>query len=151
MTDATVGNGPVPKGRVSRQVIYDGTLLRLEYTGPADGSAQRVLVAFAPFDYPFQTDEGGWGTRSFAKRGMAHVCVFHRKEDWHQHAEFFTTTEACRAFFGPLPDVTAYEFSMGGYGALLGAKAHDARRAIAVSPQSSIDPAAVWFERRDGE
>tara|TARA_R110000850_G_C9936128_1_gene462504 strand:- start:1250 stop:1429 length:180 start_codon:yes stop_codon:yes gene_type:complete len=59
MTDATVGNGPVPKGRVSRQVIYDGTLLRLEYTGPANGSAQRVLVAFAPFDYPFQTDEGG--------------------------------------------------------------------------------------------
>ena len=82
---------------------------------------------------------------------MAHVCVFHRKEDWHQHAEFFTTTEACRAFFGPSPDVTAYEFSMGGYGALLGAKALDARRAIAVSPQSSIDPAAVRFERRDGE
>ncbi|EEB86047.1 hypothetical protein [Roseobacter sp. GAI101] len=151
MTDATRAEVALPEGWVSRQVIYDGTQLRLEYTGPALGAAPRVLVAFAPFDYPFQADDGGWGSRSFTKRGMAHVCVFHRNEDWHQHDEFFTAMQACRAFFGPTPDLTAYGFSMGGYGALLGAKALDARRAIAVSPQSSIDPSAVRFERRYGE
>ena len=151
MTDAMRAEVALPEGWVSRQVIYDGTLLRLEYTGPALGAAPRVLVAFAPFDYPFHSDEGGWGSRSFTKRRMAHVCVFHRNEDWHQHNEFFTAMQACRAFFGPTPDLTAYGFSMGGYGALLGAKALDARRAIAVSPQSSIDPSAVRFERRYGE
>lgn len=38
-----------------------------------------------------------------------------------------------------------------GFGALLGAQALNASRAIAVSPQSSIDPDVVRFERRYGE
>lgn len=148
MTSAIEPGRTLPLGWVSRQVVYDGAQLRLEYTGPALGAAQRVLVAFAPFDYPFQTDKGGWGTRSFTKRDIAHVCVFHRNEDWHQHAEFFPAMRACKAYFGPMVQLTSYGFSMGGYGAILGAQALDATRAIAVSPQSSIDPDAVRFERR---
>jgi hypothetical protein len=140
---------PLPKGWVGRQVIYDGARLRLEYTGPA--KPQKVLVAFAPFDYPFQSDSGGWGSKSFTKRAIAHVSVFHRDEDWHQHDEFIVAMTACRAFFGPKPQLTAYGFSMGGYAAMLGAQALNASRAIAVSPQSSIDPAVVRFERRYGE
>lgn len=136
----------MPDGWTSRKVIFDGAHLRLEYTGPE--TPDRVLVAFAPFDYPFETDAGGWGTKSFTKRRIAHVCVFHRDEDWHQNAEFFQAMQACRAFFGPAPQLTSYGFSMGGYGALLGAQALDAARAIAISPQSSIDPNTVRFERR---
>jgi hypothetical protein len=146
MGEAEIQSPALPDGWVSRVAIYDGPRLRLEYTGPADPA--RVLVAFPPFDYPFHVDQGGWGTKSFSKRGMAHVCVFHRDEDWHQHAEFFDAMRACRAYFGGAPDLTAYGFSMGGYGALLGAQAMDASRAIAVSPQSSIDPNVVRFERR---
>ncbi|WP_176248611.1 MULTISPECIES: hypothetical protein [unclassified Sulfitobacter] len=149
MTETGAQAPAVPDGWNSRVVIYDGARLRLEYTGPADPA--RILVAFPPFDYPFLSGEGGWGTKSFTKRGMAHVCVFHRDEDWHQHDEFFDAMRACRAYFGATPQLTAYGFSMGGYGALLGAQALNASRAIAVSPQSSIDPDVVRFERRYGE
>jgi hypothetical protein len=146
MGKADAQSPALPTGWASRVVIYDGPRLRLEYTGPTDPA--RVLVAFPPFDYPFHTDQGGWGTKSFTKRSMAHVCVFHRDEDWHQHDEFFDAMRACRAYFGAAPELTAYGFSMGGYGAFLGAQALDASRAIAVSPQSSIDPNVVRFERR---
>ncbi len=142
--------GPaLPNGWENRAVIYAGARLRLEYTGPANPA--RVLVAFPPYTYPFQSDEGGWGTKSFTKRGMAHVCVFNRDEDWYQHDEFLSAMQACRAFFGAKPKLTAYGFSMGGYAALLGAQALNAGRAIALAPQSSIDPDVVRFERRYSE
>ena len=127
--------------------------MRLEYNGPAleelvrDKNA-RVVVAFAPFDYPFLDENGGWGTASFSKRNIAHVCVFHKAEDWHQNDDFFPSMQACRAFLGPNVGITSYGFSMGGYGALLGAETLEADRAVAISPQFSIDPKAVRFERR---
>ena len=136
--------------------MFEGEHMRLEYNGPPltllkQGSNPRVVVAFAPFDYPFTTDEGGWGSASFTKREIAHVCVFHRAEDWHQNDDFFPAMEACRAFLGDEIDITTYGFSMGGYGALLGAQSLEAERAVAISPQVSIDPSEVRFERRYAE
>lgn len=140
---------------ITRRVIYEGTHLRLEYTGPLleslkDGdSSARVVVSFAPVDYPFDNpDAQGWGTRSFTKRGIAHVNVFHRAEDWHQNADFFDAMLACRAYFGPDIAITTYGFSMGGFGALLAAKTLQAERCVAISPQASIDTSVVPFERR---
>lgn len=149
MTEPQEQPPALPEGWTGRQVLFEGARLRLEYTGPS--TPQDVLVAFPPFDYPLNSDDGGWGTKSFTKRLIPHVSVFHRDEDWHQHDEFFVAMQVCRAFFGPAPQLTAYGFSMGGYGALLGAQALDASRAIAVSPQSSIDPAVVRFEKRYAE
>ena len=139
--------------RLVRHIVVDGAHMRLEYNGPlledlALTEGPRVVVAFAPFDYPFSNDVEGWGSASFSKRDIAHVCVFHSAEDWHQNDDFFPAMQACRAFLGPHIKITSYGFSMGGYGALLGAKALDAGRAVAVSPQFSIDPAMVRFERR---
>jgi hypothetical protein len=138
-----------------RLVVFAGKHMRLEYNGPAIEELEktenpRVVVAFGPFDYPFLNDVEGWGSASFSKRDIAHVCVFHSAEDWHQNADFFPAMQACRAFLGRRINVTSYGFSMGGYGALLGAKTLDAERTVAVSPQSSIDPAVVRFERRYG-
>jgi hypothetical protein len=138
-----------------RHVVFAGEHMRLEYNGPTlevlkKADNPRVVVAFAPFDYPFSTEVEGWGSASFTKRDIAHVCVFHSAEDWHQNDDFFPAMDACRSFLGPEIQVTSYGFSMGGYGALLGAKALDAERAVAVSPQFSIDPAVVRFERRYG-
>ena len=133
---------------ITRQVIFSGNELRLEYSGPPPKARLRAVVAFPPFDYPFEEPEGGWGSRSFSKRGIAHVCVFHRAENWHQHDEFAVALRACRAFFGPDIALTTYGFSMGGYAALLGARAVDADRAVAVSPQFSINPEVPPFDRR---
>jgi hypothetical protein len=141
--------------QVARHVIFSGAHLHLEYNGPAlsdllHSTNPRVVVAFAPFDYLPPEEAEGWGSRSFAKRGIAHICVFHRAEDWHQNDDFFNAMRACRTYLGPDIGVTAYGFSMGGYGAMLGAPALKADRVVAVSPQSSIDPRAVPFERRYG-
>lgn len=137
---------------VKRAIVHDGAALRLEYNGPvlADPTQapKQVVVAFAPFDYPFESEQGGWGSRSFSKRGIPHICVFHSAEDWYQNSEFFTAMRNCRAYLGEGVDITTYGFSMGGYGAILAADCIDAQRAVAVSPQFSIDPATVPFERR---
>lgn len=136
-------------------VVYSGDHMRLEYNGPPldvlrASDAPRVVVVFPPFDYPFEPQAGGWGSRSFAKRAIAHICVFHRAEDWHQNNDFFEAMRACRDFLGADIDITAYGFSMGGYGAFLGAKTLGADRAVALTPQYSIDPKQVPFERRYG-
>ena len=148
MTEKATAAIEIPRGWTARQVIHESARLRLEYTGPVLGATPNAIVAFAPVDFPFQSDRGGWGTASFSKRLMPHVSVFHRDQDWHQHDEFFAAMQTCRKFFGPLPRLTSYGFSMGGYGAILGAQGLNAARAVAISPQSSIDPAAVKFERR---
>ena len=134
-----------PEDWVQGHVVWQSENLRLEYSGPKQTG--HTVVAFPPYDYPFDAAEG-WGSRSFTKRGIAHVCVFHARPDWHQYDDFFEAMAACRAFLGRRHPVVSYGFSMGGYGALLGAQALRAKRAVAVSPQVSIDPAAVRFERR---
>ncbi len=133
-------------------IIHVDATLRLEYVGPdlTDPASRpaHVVVAFAPVDFPFDAGGDGWGSRSFRKRGIAHVCVFHSAPDWYQNDAFFTAMARCRAVLGDDMDLTAYGFSMGGYGAILAADALNARRVVAVSPQFSIDPAVVPFERR---
>ncbi|MEL6645846.1 MAG: hypothetical protein AAFQ79_18085 [Pseudomonadota bacterium] len=130
----------------TRTLVTETADLRMVYWGPRDTRGLRIVVAFPPFDYPFDGD--GWGARSFAKRGIGHVCVFHRRPDWYQNDSFFDAMEACREFLAPAAGVTAYGFSMGGLGALLGARALGADRAVAITPQVTIDPSVPPRERR---
>ncbi|MEO0485589.1 MAG: hypothetical protein AAF092_06730 [Pseudomonadota bacterium] len=129
--------------------LYDSAHLKLVYYGPplSRPDADPVVVVFGPFDYPRDAGQG-WGTASFAKRGIAHVSVSHTKPDWHQNADFFPAMAAVHRAVGGRRPTVSYGFSMGGYGAVLGAKALGAVRAVAISPQVSIDPATARFERR---
>lgn len=133
-------------------VIHACPALRLEYVGPDlnDPTCRptNVVVAFAPVDFPFNPENGGWGSRSFRKRGIAHVCVYHSAPDWYQNDAFFKGMSRLRDVLGDDIAMTTYGFSMGGYGAILAADHLNARRAVAVSPQFSVDPAVVPFERR---
>jgi hypothetical protein len=135
----------LPDSWVMQDVLWQSDTLRLEYSGPANPT--NVVVAFAPIDHPFDA-KGGWGAKSFAKRNMAHICVFHARPTWHQEDDFFEAMQACRAYVGEACQVVSYGFSMGGYAALLGAQSLRATRAVAISPQVSIDPKTVRFERR---
>lgn len=128
------------------RTIYDGALMRLEYFGPA--SPDQVIVVFPPFDFPFVDNGQGWGGASFAKRNLAYVCVYSAKPDWYQNAEFFDAMQACRREIDGNSQISAYGFSMGGYGALLAGRTLDAKRIVAGSPQVSIDPKIATFERR---
>ena len=130
------------------QTLFESRDLRLVYFGPRPVGARRVVVAFAPFDAPFAPADGGWGHVALAKRGIAHVCVLHRAPDWYQNTTFFKAMAACREALGPACAITAYGFSMGGYGALLGAATLGADRAVAISPQVTIDPSVPPHETR---
>ncbi|WP_175483130.1 hypothetical protein [Salinihabitans flavidus] len=145
---AAAADAAVVPGWRHRQVIYESGHVRLEYSGPEPARGDPVLVVFPPVDYPFDPALPGWGARSLAKRGIAHICVCHAAEDWHQYPDFFDAMAAARAFVGPGVQIGTYGYSMGGYGAFLGARTLGAVRAVAVSPQVSIDPAVVPFERR---
>lgn len=132
------------------QSLFANQFYRLDYTGPAPDLASDtpVVVAFAPFDFPFENSDGGWGSASFSKRGIAHVCVSHAQEDWHQNASFFPAMQACRDAFSLSRPLVAYGFSMGGYAALLAARTLKAKRVVAISPQYTIDDAVVPWDRR---
>lgn len=128
-------------------VIHQCASYRITYDGPKEILNGHVIVSFAPVDFPFDAQQG-WGSRSFTKRCIPHVCVFHRHEDWHQNPDFLPAMRAIRNAFSREVDLIAYGFSMGGFAALLAARTLQSSQAIAVSPQVSIDPETVPFERR---
>lgn len=131
-----------------KKVIYTSQNLRLEYNGPELNSISNVVIAFPPLDYPMNSNATGWGKNSFEKRNIAVVCVFHAAPHWYQYNDFFSAMSACKDFFPTGINICTYGYSMGGYGAFLSAQALDAYRAIAISPQYSIDPNIAPFERR---
>ncbi len=113
-----------------------------------DAGSQRIVVSFPDRVHPTGFDVSGWGESFFQKRGISAIYIALNSINWFQTSDFFEALEACRAKLGPDRDITTYGSSMGGYAALMGAKALRAKLCIAASPQFSIDPKSVPFERR---
>lgn len=112
-----------------------------------DGDSEAVVVAFPDRVHPVGFDGPGWGEGFLASRRISAVYIACARIDWFQTPDFFVALAAIRAGLGTRR-ITTYGSSMGGYGALLSARALAARRCLALSPQYSIDPEIVPFERR---
>ncbi len=124
--------------------LFDGDGIRAHLI---DSGSDQLVVSFPDLVHPMGRGHAGWGHGFLSKRGLSAVYIENDSPDWYQTPDFFAAMEAIRAATSGRAKIT-YGSSMGGYGALLGAGAVGADRALALCPQYSIDPAAVPFENR---
>lgn len=92
-----------------------------------------------------------WAHQFVAKQGHSHLGIMmKRRNDWFRHRQLCDFFDELRdsGFFDRFDDVVFYGSSMGGYGALTYASACPRARAIAFSPQSTLSPELVPWERR---
>lgn len=143
------------------QWIFDGQYLRAELyeapggmaggTGGGTGGGSGAGPLMVTFDYRRKNRDAfgtGGPSRGFARAGFSQLIIRTAANDWFVNAETEALEGALAGLapnFGP---VRALGFSMGGYGALRFARALGLRSLVAVSPQVSIDPAVVPFDRR---
>jgi hypothetical protein len=108
-------------------------------------------VTFASYTDNRTLDRPGFGEEHFAGRGIDAIHVLSRDNRWYQHPELDQALRAVAAAVAGYARVIAYGSSMGGFAALhYGARCH-ATVGLALSPQFSVDPAKVPFDRRWAE
>ena len=125
--------------------LFDGARLRAELT---DRGHDRLIVTF---DFRRSGKDGFDPPRpsgSFDRNGWAQLAIGCSRNDWFINDE----TPALEAALAPLADrygrIHMLGYSMGGYGAFRFAAMLGAQAVVATSPQVSIDPAIVPFDRR---
>ncbi len=125
--------------------LFDGERLRLTHYGRGNGRA--VLT----FDF-HRKDRSGFGeagpSRNLQRLGWDQISLRSARNDWFINSETDAMERALAAACTGFETVAAIGFSMGGYGALRFAKSAGASRVIAVSPQVSIHPEHVPWDRR---
>ncbi|WP_431298728.1 alpha/beta hydrolase [Tabrizicola sp. BL-A-41-H6] len=127
---------------------FAGDLLVATLFAPATDTRRRLIVTFghrAPNPGHLPPAEP---VKRFLRAGWAHLHIQSRWNDWYVNPE----TEALCTALNPLTarfrHVSAIGFSMGAYAALRLSAALNLTEVIAVSPQYSIHPDVVPFDRR---
>jgi hypothetical protein len=97
-------------------------------------------------------DRPGFGEHFLRDRAVDAIHVMGRENNWYQYPEMPEAMAAIAKVARSYQRTIAYGSSMGGYAAIRYGGAAGAATALAISPQFSIDPAVVPFDRRwEGE
>jgi pimeloyl-ACP methyl ester carboxylesterase len=125
--------------------LFDGESLRAELF---NGSAQRLFVSFRQRVGDPGSFSDATPVRNFTGHGFAHLYLQSKRNDWYINSE----TEALESVLGAhctrYSDAVAMGFSMGGYAALRFARVLGLSNVVLVSPQVSIHPKVVPWDRR---
>ncbi len=105
------------------------------------------IVTFSNYDDAAVPALSGFAEAFLDRHGIDAIHVVSRRNEWFQHADMHGAVAAIRRALAGKPAMT-YGSSMGGYAAIRFAGALGATQAIAISPQYSLDPQVVPFERR---
>lgn len=133
---------------ISETLLFASAELRVRHLAVAGGDRAVLFVTFDSYTDRIGLDRPGFGEQYFAPRGIDAVHVVSRANDWYQYAELPAALAAIATVAGGYGQVVAYGSSMGGYAALAFGGRCGADAAIALSPQFSLDPRVVPFERR---
>ena len=144
--DLSHSPGMRPVSDQDHVIVFDGAHLRATCYFP---DRARLIVCF---DH-WRQERDGFPTRiagaqGLEKFGCAVLNIHSHRNDWMLNAELPELRAALQDSCSTYTDVTAFGFSMGGYSALLLARNLHLARAILISPQYSIQPTIVPFERR---
>ncbi|MBO9449136.1 alpha/beta hydrolase [Tropicibacter sp. R16_0] len=125
--------------------LFDGDRLRASMFNPGQ---DRLFVSFRQ-----RTQEAGAFSeaapiKTFVGAGYTHLHLQARLNDWYINSETRALEAELERFSRQFAAVQSIGFSMGGYAALRFAKALNLSQLIAVSPQYSIAPEHVPFDRR---
>lgn len=125
--------------------LFDGDLIRASVFSPGQS---RLFVSFRQrLDQPGEFSEPR-PVRSFTGKGMTHLHLQARWNDWYINAETEALEAVLAEFAQTFEHACAMGFSMGGYAVFRFAAALRLKQIIAVSPQYSIAPEHVPFDRR---
>lgn len=135
------------KGAYHTETVFDGGLLRARLTRPREGRQVLYVTFRQRLDEP-----GGFSddppVRQALMRGMAHLHLQSRWNDWYLNAETPALEAALRALRSGFGSARAVGYSMGGYAALRLAAALDLTQALVISPQFTLDRRVIPEERR---
>ncbi len=127
------------------ETIFAGDHLRAHLMS---GRRDRLIVTF---DYR-QTSRAGFNalrhSSTFARGGFWQLNIQSRQNDWFINPDTTALEGALAELRGRFDRINLLGYSMGGYGTLRFARALGADKAVLVSPQYSIAPDVVPFERR---
>ncbi len=118
---------------------------------PSGDSASRHVVTFDRYHDDRTLARPGFGEDFFLRHGVTATHVLTRDNDWFQYPWLPDALDAIRSATAGAAHVMAYGSSMGGYAAVRFAAAVGASRALALSPQYSIDPCKMPSEDRWGQ
>ncbi len=111
-------------------------------------SAACCVVTFDSFSDHRTLDRPGFGEAFFRSRGIDAIHVLSAENDWYQYPEMEAAMLPVHIATRGYRRVVTYGSSMGGYAAIRLAGLAGAHCALALSPQFSVDPSVVQFERR---
>jgi len=131
---------------VTARVLFANAELEVRHVPAADTS--RHVVTFDRYHDDRTLARPGFGEDFFAQHGITATHVLTRDNDWFQYPWLSDALDAIRGATAGAADVMAYGSSMGGYAAVRFAAAVGAHRALALSPQYSIDPCRMPSENR---
>ena len=126
-------------------VVFDGEHLRASLF-PGDLTQLMVTLDYrmpgkADFSAPNHST-------NFARSRYAQLSIKTRRNDWFINADTAALEQVLIPLGRQFQRVHVLGFSMGGYGAFRFARALSARSVVAISPQMSIHPDVVPFDRR---
>ena len=110
--------------------------------------ASRWVVTFDNYSIGHGFEREGFAEAYLKSQGISAIHIMGRREDWYQYPEMPDVLAAVREVVGGATRSITYGSSMGGYAALRFADLLGVDAAFALSPQYSINPALVPFEKR---
>ena len=135
------------KGTQPSETVFDGAYLRARLTRPRDGGSVLYVTFRQRLDEPGSfTDDPP--VRQALARGMAHLHLQSRWNDWYLNPETSALEAALRPLRAGFAAARAVGYSMGGYAALRLAAALDLTQALVISPQFTLDRSQIPDERR---
>ena len=129
----------------AKELFRSGELLVRRVGGFGSGIC---YVTFDSYTDNRTLDRPGFGEAYFRGRGVDAIHVLSRDNHWYQYPELGDAIAAIAAATAAYDQVIAYGSSMGGFAALRYGSACGATIGIGLSPQYSVDPAVVPFDRR---
>jgi tetratricopeptide (TPR) repeat protein len=134
-------------GRIvaTRELFRSDELLVRQVTG---FGGPLCYVTFDSYTNQRTLDRAGFGEDYFRGRAIDAIHVLSRENRWYQHLELDEALAAVAAAASGYERVIAYGSSMGGFAALHHGAACGASVGLALSPQFSVDPEIVPFDRR---
>lgn len=135
-----------PGTMVAAEELFRSDELLVRRVGGFDSAI--CYVTFDSYTDNRTLDRPGFGEAYFRSRGVDAIHVLSRDNHWYQYAELPGAIAAIAAATAGYGRVIAYGSSMGGFAALRYGSACGATVGLALSPQFSVDPAIVPFDRR---
>jgi hypothetical protein len=132
------------------QKIYEDQFVVVYYKpSNVPHSGNFILVTFSPLNFEWQ-GQSFWGAGLGSKLDVDCIGFVAKGKNWYPYDSMLRAAAATEIYTSDKKqDIIVYGTSMGGYGALKYSGLLKANYVISISPQASIDPAAVSdFDKR---